>query len=263
MAEHARETLISTDQRSYIHCLSFDGNPPVNRAWKEAIYQPSIPSTKAQRGSRPCVVGLRRPGDRHTSKTQRSQRPWGPRQQEQERLHSLTWWGFWFEFPPHGSFSDCVVFVSVCLMSAGRKVTPSRSQQVSRSNGGWSVAIANVPTFCLVFSQKASKKDVKLLFIFGWQGHLEKFWWCAPRIPGISRVFQSNRVGGLGTSRSQKRLIDLWRAQTPGTKEKTTTIRNVFSTWFTNVRNRNNVMGENNINNLWYFLIYKYNNLEL
>jgi hypothetical protein len=55
----------------------------------------------------------------------------------------------------------------------------------------------------------------------------------------------------------------LWRAQTPGTKEKTTTIRNVFSTWFTNVRNRNNVMGENNINNLWSFLIYKYNNLEL
>ena len=66
---------------------------------------------------------------------------------------------------PHGSLSDCVFFSSVRLKSAGRKVTPSWSQQVRRSNGGWPAAIANVQTFVSLswYHKKIIKDDVKLL----------------------------------------------------------------------------------------------------
>lgn len=49
-------------------------------------------------------------------------------------------------------------------------------------------------------------------------GHLEKFWWRTPRIPGISRVFQSYMVWDLGTPRSQKG--EVMTKPSPGTRNK-------------------------------------------
>lgn len=125
-------------------------------------------------------------------------------QQEQGGLHSLTWWGFWSEFPTHRSLSDCVFVSSVCLKSAGRKVTPSWSQQVCRSNGGWPDAIANVQAFflCIHKNNKGECKAIDLV-----PGHLKKFWWFTPRIPGISRVFQSYTFLGFRDSRVTRRAI--------------------------------------------------------
>lgn len=138
-------------------------------------------------------------------------------------LHSLTWWGFWSELPPHGSLSDGVFFSSVCLKSAGRKVTPSWSQQVRRSNGGWPGAIANVQTFVSFFTPKklnnkknGNKGECKAIDLV--PGHLQMFWWCTPRIPGISRVFQSYMVWDSGTPRSQEKLIS--RTPLPGTRRE-------------------------------------------
>lgn len=60
-------------------------------------------------------------------------------------------------------------------MSAGRKVTPSWSQQVRRSNGGWPAAIANVQTFVSFFVYtKNNKGECKA--IDPAPGHLKKFW---------------------------------------------------------------------------------------
>lgn len=140
-------------------------------------------------------------------------------QQEQGGLHSLTWWGFWSELPPRGSLSHCVFFSSVCLKSAGRKVTPSWSQQVRRSNGGWPAAIANVQTFVSFFvytKKKIIKGECKAIVPV--PGHLKKFWWYTPRIPGISRVFQSYNVWDLGTPGSQEEQIRM--TPSPETRNK-------------------------------------------
>lgn len=151
-------------------------------------------------------------------------------QQEQGGLHSLTWWGFWSELPPHGSLSHCVSFSSACLKSAGRKVTPSWSQRVRRGRGGRPVAIANVQTsgsfFFFVYT-KNTKRDCKAIDPV--PGHLKKFWQYTPRIPGISRVFQSYMVWDLGTPRSQEEQCDViaWNKQ----QRKKTNIRSVFLSW--------------------------------
>lgn len=146
-------------------------------------------------------------------------------QQEKGGLHSLTWWGFWSDLPPHGCLSDCVSFSSARLKSAGRKVTPSWSQQVRRSNGGWPAAIANVHTFVSFFVYtKSNRRESKAIGPV--PGHLKKFWWYTPRIPGISRVFQSYTVWDLGTPRSREKQI----RTTPSPGTETEKERHVFNT---------------------------------
>lgn len=49
-------------------------------------------------------------------------------------------------------------------------------------------------------------------------GTLRRFWWYTPRIPGISRVFQSYMVWDLGTPRSQEEQIRM--TPSPGTRNK-------------------------------------------
>lgn len=122
--------------------------------------------------------------------------------------------------PPRRSLSDRVFFSSVCLKSAGRKVTPSWSQQVRRSNSGWSVAIANVKTFVFVFlyTHKYNNNKGECKAIDPVPGHLRMFWWRTPRIPGISRVFQSYVVWDLGTPGSQEEQIMM--KPSPGTRNK-------------------------------------------
>lgn len=110
----------------------------------------------------------------------------GLRQQEQGGLHSLTWWGFWFEFPMHGSLFDQGSFSSVCLKSACRKVTPSWSQQVWWSDGGWPATICNIQSLSLCTGKKQTKEGCKAIDPV--PGHLKTFWWNSPRIPGISRI---------------------------------------------------------------------------
>lgn len=150
-------------------------------------------------------------------------------QQEQGGLHSLTWWGFWSEFPTHRSLSDCVFVSSVCLKSAGRKVTPSWSQQVCRSNGGWPDAIANVQAFflCIHKNNKGECKAIDLV-----PGHLKKFWWFTPRIPGNSRVFQSYTFLGFRDSRVTRRAIHddaiTWNVKQRRRRRKKTTSEACF-----------------------------------
>lgn len=151
-------------------------------------------------------------------------------QQEHGGLHSLTWWGFWSMLPPRRSLSDCVSFSSVCLKSAGRKVTPSPSQQVRRSNGGWPAAIANGQTFVFVFVYTHKKNYNKggCKAIDPVPGHLEKFWWRTPRIPGISRGFP--KLCGLGfrdsrvTRRTNHDETITWNKR----QRKRNAIRNMF-----------------------------------
>lgn len=109
--------------------------------------------------------------------------------------------------PPRRGLSDRVFFSSVCLKSAGRKVTPSWSQQVRRSSSGWSVSIANVQTFVFVYAHRNNHHKAGCKAIDPVPGHLRMFWWRTPRIPGISRVFQSYMVWDLGTPRSQDEQI--------------------------------------------------------
>lgn len=127
-------------------------------------------------------------------------------QREDGGLQSLTWWGFWSAFPTHGGLSDCVSFSSVCLKPAGRKVTTSWSQQVCWCNGGWLAPIANIQTsFLCMHKKKKKKSDVKLLI---WRlGAWRRFGECTPRIPGISRVFQSYMFWDLETPKSREEQI--------------------------------------------------------
>lgn len=91
-----------------------------------------------------CVCVCRGPdqGDKLASKPREEAKGLRCGQQEHWGLHSLTWWGFWSMVPPRWSLSDCVGFSSVFLKSAGRKVAPSRPQQVRGSSGRWPRAIA-------------------------------------------------------------------------------------------------------------------------
>lgn len=59
-------------------------------------------------------------------------------------------------------------------------------------------------------------------------GHLKKFWWRTPRIPGISRVFQSYIVWDLRTPGSQEEEIRM--TPSPGIRKKEkkkNTVRNM------------------------------------
>lgn len=122
--------------------------------------------------------------------------------------------------PPRRSLSDCVSFSSVCLKSAGRKVTPSWSQQVRQSNGGWPAAIANVQTFVFVFvythKKIIIKEDVKLLIQC--LGTLRSFGDVLPEFQVFPGVFQSYMVWDLGTPGSQEEQI--MTKPSPGTRDK-------------------------------------------
>lgn len=53
------------------------------------------------------------------------------------------------------------------------------------------------------------KMNEKRKAIVSVPGHLKLFWWDTPRIPGISRVFQSYVVWDLGTPRSHEQHIKM------------------------------------------------------
>lgn len=229
--EEPRASVYQPNNLNIFKSFQSDRNKQVSRAWKQGHLSASLPPLH-QLCRRANFVGDTDWGQ-VTFKALKKLKGLGLGQQEHGGLHSLTWWGFWSELPPHGSLSDCVFFSSVCLKSAGRKVTPSWSQQVCRSNGGWPAAIANVQTFVsfFVYTQKKNnnnKGECKAIDLV--PGHLKKFWWCTPRIPGISRVFQSYMVWDLGTPRSQEEQIRF--TPSPGTrnKERKNRVRNMFWT---------------------------------
>lgn len=201
----------SPQQPQHIHSLESKRNKQVSGAWKQHIYQLAFPSHKLWSQAN-CVgdTGWGQVGFKAVTKL----KGLGLGQQEQVGLHSLTWWGFWSALPPRGSLSNCVSFSSVFLKSAGGKVTPSRSQRVRRRNGGWAAAFASVQTLVSFFLYGKKKNKA----IGPVPGHLKKFWWYTPRIPGNSRIFQSYAIWDLGTPGSQEERVRM--TPSPGARNK-------------------------------------------
>ena len=82
---------------------------------------------------------------------------------------------------------------------------------------------------CLCFCIHKSNSIGRCKAIDPVPGHLEMFWWRTPRIPGISRVFQSYIIGDLGSPGSQEEPIMM--KPSPEKKQKQrrrNTIKNMF-----------------------------------
>lgn len=104
------------------------------------------------------------------------------------------WGAVWSTMPPRRSFSHCFLFQVEVWSRQAKKVAAWWSRQDCGGECGWPAATANSPfpifalSVLLLRILLIAEDSVKL-----WVQSLgtQMFWWCTPRIPGISRVFQS------------------------------------------------------------------------
>lgn len=116
--------------------------------------------------------------------------------------------------------------VSVWSQQAERSRPLGHSRFVEAMVDGQRLLL-NVQTFVSFFVYtKNNKGECKAIDPV--PGHLKKFWWYTPRIPGISRVFQSYVVWDLGTPGSQEEQIRMTPSPETRNKERTTESETCF-----------------------------------
>lgn len=127
--------------------------------------------------------------------------------QQEHTVTVLPDGGVWSTAPPRRSFFHCFfLFRRSFEVSRQKKVTPSWScsgivevdgQQLSLASSLFSVFVLSVLVRILLIVEESLKLSVQCL-------GTKMFWWCTPRIPGISRVFQSYMNWDLGTPGSRE-----------------------------------------------------------
>lgn len=146
-------------------------------------------------------------GTRRRSKAQGGWRPRGSDSRSTQSQSYLT--GVFGLRRRHADASPTAFSLFTCRFEVSRqkKVTPSWScggivevdgQQLSLAGSLFSLFVLTVLVRILLIVEESVKLSVQCL-------GTKMFWWCTPRIPGISRVFQSYMNWDLGTPGSRER----------------------------------------------------------
>lgn len=130
-----------------------------------------------------------------------------------------------------GSLTAFSFQVSVWSQQAERSRPLGRSRFVGAMVDGQRLLLTFRLSPLSLYSQKKNTKNKGgCKAIDPAPGHLKKFWWRTPRIPGISRVFQSYMVWDLGTPRSQEEKIRMTPSPETEKERKRNAVRNMFWT---------------------------------